>query len=118
MRFQHWLFTAPLKLKSIFRRERVEQELEEEFQFHLDHRIEEFVQQGLSPAEARIAALRAMGGIEQRKVEAREARGVRGLTDFTDDLRFAFRRLLKTPGFAVIAILTLGIGIGANTSAF
>lgn len=118
MRLEHWLFTIPLRLRSVFRRNKVEHELEEELQFHLEQRIEEFVGKGLSPKEARLAALRAMGGIEQRKEDARDTRRVKGFTDFIDDLRFALRRLASTPGFTLIAILTLGAGIGANTSAF
>jgi putative ABC transport system permease protein len=118
MRFEHWFFTLPLRLRSVFLRNRVEHELEEELQFHFDQRVAEFVAKGLSPAEARLAARRAMGGIEQRKEDARDTRRVKWFTDFTDDLRFAFRRLASTKGFTLIAILTLGAGIGANTSAF
>jgi putative ABC transport system permease protein len=118
MRLEHWLFTIPLRLRSVFRRNKVENELEEELQFHFDQRVEEFVAKGLPPAEAKLAARRAMGGIEQRKEDARDTRRVKWFTDFTDDLRFAFRRLVNTPGFTLIAIVTLGAGIGANTSAF
>ena len=64
MRIEHWWFTAPLRLRSILRRPRLEQELDEELQFHLDRKIEQGIADGLSPKEARYAALRAMEGLE------------------------------------------------------
>ncbi len=67
MRMEHWWFTAPLRLRSILRGRRVERELDEELQFHLEHKIEEGIAHGLSPKEARYAAMRAMDGLEQRK---------------------------------------------------
>ncbi len=76
MRPDHWWFTAPLRLKSILRRRQVEMELDEELQFHLDHKIEEGMAQGLSAEEARYRALRAMNGLEQRKEEMRDARKI------------------------------------------
>src|SRR5580704_15124698 len=95
---QHWLYTIPLRLRSIFRRRRVEQELNEELQFHLEQKIAEGVAKGLSPKEARYAAMRAMDGLEQRKEEIRDTRHIHWLTDFLDDARFAVRSLRRTPG--------------------
>ena len=89
MRIEHWWFTARLRLRSILRRSRVEQELDEELQFHLEHKIEEGIARGLSPKEARLAALRAMDGLEQRKEEMRDTRRIHWLTDFVDDVRYA-----------------------------
>jgi hypothetical protein len=63
MRIERWWYTAPLRLKSIFRRRRLEGELDEELQFHLEHKIEEGITEGLTPEEARLRALRAMGGL-------------------------------------------------------
>src|SRR5450432_4872963 len=100
MRIEHWWFKAPLRWKSIFRRRRIENELDEELQFHLDHKIEEGVAEGLSPEEARYRALRAMGGLDQRKEQIRDTRGIHWLTDLVDDLRYAFRSLRRTPGLA------------------
>ena len=68
MRFEHWIYTAPLRLRSLFRRGRVEQELDEELRYHLERQIEENVARGMTAEEARLAALRAMGGIEKRVV--------------------------------------------------
>jgi len=101
MRMEHWWFTAPLKFKSIFRRRRAEQELDEELQFHLEHKIEEGIAEGLSQEQARERALRAMGGLDQRKEEIRDTRRVHWLTDFFDDVRYAVRSLRRTPGLTV-----------------
>jgi macrolide transport system ATP-binding/permease protein len=118
MRMEHWWFTAPLRLKSIFRRRHAERELDEELQFHLEKKIEEGIAEGLSPEEARHQALRAMGGIDQRKEEIRDARHVHWLTDFTDDVRYAFRSLRRTPGLSVFVMVTLALGIGMTALPF
>src|ERR1700730_9763162 len=118
MRPQHWLYTIPLRLRSLFRRRNVEQELSEELQFHLEHKIEEGIARGLSPKEARYAALRSMGGLEQRKEEIRDLRHIRWLTDFFDDARFALRSLRRTPGLTVFVVITLALGIGMTSATF
>jgi predicted permease len=115
MRIEHWWFTAPLRLRSILRRRRVERELEEELQFHLEHKIEEGIAAGLPPAEARYRALRAMGGLEQRKEEVRDTRRVRWLTDFAADVQFALRSLRRTPALTAFVVVTLAVGIGITS---
>ena len=95
MRIEHWWFTAPLRLRSILLRGRVERELEEELQFHLEHKIEEGIARGLSPKQARNAAMRAMDGLEQRKEEMRDMRHIHWLTDYLDDTRYAIRSLRR-----------------------
>src|ERR1700678_2946582 len=94
-----WLRRATLRLRTLFHRERVEQELEEEFQFHLERRIELEIARGLCPARARLAALRAMDGMEQRKEECRDMRRVNYIDDLLRDLRYAGRNLRRSPGF-------------------
>lgn len=116
MRFEHWWFTAPLRLRSILSRRRVEQELDEELQFHLDQKIEEGIASGLSPEEARRTALRAMDGLEQRKEDARDARRVHWATDFMDDIRFASRSLARAPGLTGLVVMTLALGIGMTAT--
>ena len=118
MRIQHWWYTAPLRLKSIFRRGRAERELDEELQFHLEHKVEEGIVQGLSPDEARFRALRAMGGLEQRKEEIRDTRRIHWLTDFVDDVRYAFRSLRRTPGLAAFLVVTIALGVGMTATPF
>src|SRR5690242_8991975 len=118
MRLTHWLYTIPLRLRSLFRRDRLERELSEELQFHLDRKIEEGVARGLSPKEARYAAMRALDGLEQRKEEMRDLRRVHWLTDFLDDARYASRSLRRTPGLTAFVVLTLALGIGMTSGTY
>ena len=118
MRMEHWWFTARLRLRSILRGRRVEQELNEELQFHLEHKIEEGIANGLSTKEARYAAMRAMDGLEQRKQEMRDMRRIHWLTDFLDDARFAIRSLRRTSGLTAFVVITLALGIGMTSGTF
>src|SRR6202521_5106239 len=118
MRPQHCVYTIPLRLRSILRSRRVERELEEELQFHMEHKIEEGIANGLSPKEARYAAMRAMDGLEQRKEEMRDMRRIHWLTDFLDDARFAVRSLSRTSGLTAFVVITLALGIGMTSGTF
>jgi putative ABC transport system permease protein len=118
MRIRHWFYTVPLRLRSIFRRAQVERELDEELRYHLERQIEEHIAKGMTPEEARHAALRAMGGVEQRKEDCRDMRRVRWIEDLAQDLRYAIRTLFRNPVFSVVTLLTLAIGIGSTTAVF
>ena len=113
-----WWSKLQLRLRSLFRRHAVEQELSSELQFHLEELIEEKMAAGMAPEEARCAALRAMGSLTQIADKCRDERNV-GLAETTWlDLRFGARMLKNNPGFTSVAVLTLAAGIGFNTVSF
>ena len=106
------------KIQCLFRKEKLDAEMAEEMRAHLEMHAAENEKRGMSPDEARYAAQRQFGGVEQIKERARDQRGFAWLDDLGRDVRFGVRMIAKAPVMSAVIVLSLALGLGANTGVF
>ncbi len=118
MRLERWVYTIPLRLRFLFHRSRLKAELDEELRDHIERQTEDNMSRGMDAKKARIAALRAFGNPVALREQAHSTWNWSGIELLLNDVRLSARTLMRTPGFASVAVLVMALGIGANVALF
>jgi predicted permease len=118
MSFEQWFYTLPLRWRHRLRGKQADQELRDELRDHLEQQIQVNLEKGMPLEDARYAALLALGGTTQIEQQCRDARGHNFIANTIQDLSYGFRQLVRSPGFSILTILCLTLGIGANAAVF